>query len=890
MRKFKQHTSVLIIIALMIITIIPISIQATQGGTPTNNDIFSIMQISDTQFLAASYPQLFINTTNWIVSNAVSYNTKMVVHTGDIVDNINGSSGTFSDPQQWSSANSAMSLLQNACIPYCWDAGNHDQIPWNDANGTWLGSSYPAFNTSNMRANSYWVGDLADSKNTAVRFTCKGYDFLIINIEYMASNATLTWMKTLMDSYKNANVIIAAHTYLNKGGGYGFASAGLPGEVAWCTNLRTIIDGYPKVFLTLSGHDPTGTANMTKIGNREEIFFDRQGVNSNTGAAAIRIYTFDLTSMSVNTSTYAYTLSTNSWSWLTDAYNQFNFNIALSSNDWGLTSNGRIIKGCPDLREYVWMKNASMSPNGPYDKIGLHRLVKTGIQTKGAIFVDPGIYGSAEQLLSPTDSNYSIDESSNQLVYWANRGFEVYSIDWRTHFLPSTTNVSQASSIAGNWGWDIFINDMKEAVDKTKDVSGNSKIFLAGISMGGQVAMYYASEYWKQDLKGIIILDGTENPTKANTTNTYNVTVILGALAKTSGLAWDNPRRSSTDIPPSGMLFAYQTALQNPNAPAEWPPGTPLQPTINPLTNKTWTNITEYIAYQMYSTNYSNIYEGYGNITVIVQWRANGDRYYPVRLGVESNAIHDWNNCPYVSFDFDDHYKEIDIPIIAIRSELWGITTLGNFTNGTFNVDFTQITLPKYGHLDVFTGPYSAKDVSEPTYQWMIARTLKASTSAPSATSTIGQSAIFSIAASGGQQPYKYQWYEANTLLPGQTTPMLIIAKNTAGVYTYYCSVTDAIGITTNTTAMTLTVNSQIMPVVTNSDTISPTPQTSPPTSTPTSTPTSSPTPDSTPAITPSATTNSSMLSTTTIYITISAAAIIAVLAITIVLIKRTKK
>jgi hypothetical protein len=28
--------------------------------------------------------------------------------------------------------------------------------------------------------------------------------------------------------------------------------------------------------------------------------------------------------------------------------------------------------------------------------------------------------------------------------------------------------------------------------------------------------------------------------------------------------------------------------------------------------------------------------------------------------------------------------------------------------------------LPKYGHLDVFTGSYSAKEVSEPTYQWML--------------------------------------------------------------------------------------------------------------------------------------------------------------------------
>ena len=304
-----------------------------------------------------------------------------------------------------------------------------------------------------------------------------------------------------------------------------------------------------------------------------------------------------------------------------------------------------------------------MAPNGPYDKIALHRLVNPNIITKGAVFVDPGIYGSGEQLISnPSTSNYSIDESSNQLVYWANRGFDVYSIDWRAHYLPLNMNTSQASTIATNWGWDQYISDMKEAVDKTKELSGYSKIFLAGMSWGGQAAMFYASEYWRPDLRGIILIDGGENTIQSvSITNTYNVTAIINALSPTGNLVWENPRRSQTVIPVSGMLFAYQGALQNPESPAEWPPGTPLQPTINPLTTKPWTNIAEYIIYQLYSTNYTNFYAGYGNSTVIIQRLAAGDRYYPLRTGVEGNAIHDWINCPFLKYDFDHHYKEINI-------------------------------------------------------------------------------------------------------------------------------------------------------------------------------------------------------------------------------------
>jgi hypothetical protein len=328
LRKMLTTTLVVFSIVLFILAVNPSNTPNTKAQTLVSGDSFSIMQISDTQFLAVSQRQLFQDTTSWIINNSANYNLKMVIHTGDIVDNINGTTGQSNDPVQWDCANTAMLKLLSAGIPYCWDAGNHDQIPWNDPAGTWLGSSYAAFNATNMRSKPYWVSDAVDSKNTAVKFTYNNYEFLIVNIEYKASNSTLDWMKVLIENNRGANVIIAAHTYLNAKGGYGFSSAGLPGEVAWCTNLRTIIDGYPNVFLTLSGHDPTGSANTTRVGNRQEIFFNRQVVTTSagqTGAAAVRIYTFNLTTKAVQTTTYMLDNKT----WLTNAANQFSFNATL---------------------------------------------------------------------------------------------------------------------------------------------------------------------------------------------------------------------------------------------------------------------------------------------------------------------------------------------------------------------------------------------------------------------------------------------------------------------------------------------------------------------------------------------------------------------------------
>jgi predicted MPP superfamily phosphohydrolase len=326
--KKNSVAMITLMVFFLAIVVNPILIPNSKAENAVSGDSFTIIQISDTQFLSATNPQLFKDTTNWIVNNSANYNLKMVIHTGDIVDNINDTSGTSSDPAQWNTANIAMSSLLDAGIPYCWDAGNHDQIPWNNPNGVWLGSSYSAFNATNMQNKAYWVSDTADSKNTAVKFNYNGYEFLIVNVEYMANNATIYWMKNILDNNKGTNVIVAAHTYLNTKAGYGFASAGLPGEVAWCNNFKTILDTYPNVFLTLSGHDPTGTANMTRVGNREEIFFNRQAATTTagqTGSAAVRIYTFNLTSKNVNTTTYS--LDTNLW--LTTSYNQFTFSASL---------------------------------------------------------------------------------------------------------------------------------------------------------------------------------------------------------------------------------------------------------------------------------------------------------------------------------------------------------------------------------------------------------------------------------------------------------------------------------------------------------------------------------------------------------------------------------
>jgi pimeloyl-ACP methyl ester carboxylesterase len=315
----------------------------------------------------------------------------------------------------------------------------------------------------------------------------------------------------------------------------------------------------------------------------------------------------------------------------------------------------RSLKAYPDLEETVWQKVPIMPPNGPYDKIGLHRLVKKGIKPLGVLFILPGTWSNGEQLTSnPPEDPWTKYENYSQAIYWANRGFDVYAIDYRTHFVPIDLTQDQLSFMA-EWGWDQWISDIKEAVNKAKEVSGAKRIYLAGESFGGGAAMNYASKYWQQDLKGIILLDGGTGGKRGGETNTYNLTKAIEGMIATRQWARE------VGAPVVGAIFLYKYALANPDAPAEYPPGTKLQPEINPITGKPWANITEYCAYSLYMSwgpgGVTNIYGGYGKPTRNdSQIMSTFDRYWPARLGLETTAYYNWSNCPYLAYDFDEHY------------------------------------------------------------------------------------------------------------------------------------------------------------------------------------------------------------------------------------------
>lgn len=309
MQKTIRQTIILLTAAVTLLT--PVLTQTCYAQTSTG--AFSIVWITDTQYLSESHPAEYANLCRWISQNRDSYNIQMVIHTGDIV-NAEGNT------TQWINANQSMSLLADADIPCCWDAGNHDY------NATcWIGNQYAMFNLKTFQSKPYWVSSFEDGMNTAVCFNASGHQWLIVNLAFNANDSALAWANGVLDAYPDANAIVAAHAYLNRQCQYD----------SWAANLKSaVLDTHPNVFLTLNGHIHPTSGNRTRVGGRDELLFNQQDAESQQGAESARILTFNIAEGTIHVQTYD--LFSNQF--LQDSNNNFTLNTTFRNDQQANTS------------------------------------------------------------------------------------------------------------------------------------------------------------------------------------------------------------------------------------------------------------------------------------------------------------------------------------------------------------------------------------------------------------------------------------------------------------------------------------------------------------------------------------------------------------------------
>jgi pimeloyl-ACP methyl ester carboxylesterase len=339
---------------------------------------------------------------------------------------------------------------------------------------------------------------------------------------------------------------------------------------------------------------------------------------------------------------------------------------------------GRELKGAPGIYEWTFAATVGKSP---FDKIALHRVAKgpnPPAHPDAVVLYLPGTNMNGEVALD--DPRYSFQ------LYLAERGVDVWSMDYRTHFIPPQTPQSDLSELAG-WTNDLFESDIEAAAKFVSEKSGRSRLFVAGFSRGVEFAYLYAAMH-PQHVAGIIALDGfiPTHPMRA-------APVMAGHYADDVGgehLTYDKRYK------------LMQMVIENPDQPAPIPK------------YKTARENLEHVMYDAIPGNgaFSNMLAGYSDPVVLAKLLITYDRYWP--------SVQNGEN-PFTP-QLLAALNASKIPVIAFASTNFGAPWPGQVeesakSTGAPDPSFTK--LDNWGHLDVLAGTKSESQVFAPAAAWI---------------------------------------------------------------------------------------------------------------------------------------------------------------------------
>lgn len=217
---------------------------------------FTIAQIPDTQQEVLSDTDTrMASRYQWLANNKDALNLKFIAHTGDVVN------WGVADPVQFVRASAATTDLDNSGVPFAYAIGNHDTAAVQVG-----GSAAPGNVHDNLRNttafNQYFpvtrfggvqgIFEANKVDNMYQTFTAGGTDWLLITHEMWPRASVIDWMKDVVATHQNHNVIISTHAFIdNTGslpttGNYGDSNA----QVEW----DTFVSQYPNIKMVLSAH------------------------------------------------------------------------------------------------------------------------------------------------------------------------------------------------------------------------------------------------------------------------------------------------------------------------------------------------------------------------------------------------------------------------------------------------------------------------------------------------------------------------------------------------------------------------------------------------------------------------------------------------------------
>jgi hypothetical protein len=351
------------------------------------------------------------------------------------------------------------------------------------------------------------------------------------------------------------------------------------------------------------------------------------------------------------------------------------------------------LPGGSEVRESRWTQ--TRPPDGAFDRIQVHRYRGSGPSVATLLYL-PGTNMNGEVALDDADHNL--------WLFLAARGVDVFTLDYRTHFVPHTGTADLSSM--REWGFAAFVEDARAAAALARRESGRSRLFVAGFSRGVSLAWAFAATEPAEGVAGVIALDGGLKSHAPK--NQYD----LAAETK----AWEAKGTWASDV---GAGIGWDVRQKLMAAVVADPKG--------PASDAKYATIGDQLAQLLYGAwrpgGLANPVDGLSRPQVLARLLVGYDRYYPTRQDVEGRSIADRDDDP--STPLDDAWGEMKTPVLYFGSTGMG----GDFLlNGIYTAsksgspDVTLNVLENYGHLDVIVGDRARAEVFEPTLLWITKR------------------------------------------------------------------------------------------------------------------------------------------------------------------------
>lgn len=259
----------------------PAPTTSNDGRPDTTDPRFTIAVLPDTQYLlddGGSDAEPVAATLRHLVREQVRDNIVFMAHLGDVTEH-----GTVTEMRAASRAFDAAGRLSYSVL-----AGNHD-VSGDDQRGD---TPYlRAFGPRRFSRMKTYGGSSPDGYNSYHVVRGGGREWLVLALDWRASDAGVAWAKGVLDEHAALPAILTTHD-LVRAEDDGNAQLSDNGQRLWDRLIR----GNDQIFLALGGHYwPSGRTTMTNdAGHPVHLHITNYQDRYYGGAGMVRYYSFDL--------------------------------------------------------------------------------------------------------------------------------------------------------------------------------------------------------------------------------------------------------------------------------------------------------------------------------------------------------------------------------------------------------------------------------------------------------------------------------------------------------------------------------------------------------------------------------------------------------------------